>query len=163
MPCSICYGSGHNRTTCSSKGDPESKPGPSKNEQSKTGRSKTAKKSIKKKKPKKKARKVGYFSLLWRQLWISRMNSKFFDKNIQNLSKSYLIFQWICRILQVFKRFWWIFQNKSTKYEKSQGILKKKETQGFNKNSEFWRQCASGCLPKIGQKNTLAYDDQPPW
>ena len=59
MPCSICYGSGHNRTTCPSKGDPESKPGPSKNEQSKTGRSKTTKKAIKKKKPKKKARKVG--------------------------------------------------------------------------------------------------------
>ena len=58
MPCSICYGSGHNRTTCPSKGDPESKPGPSKNEQSKTGPSKTAKKAIKKKKPKKKARKV---------------------------------------------------------------------------------------------------------
>lgn len=58
MPCSICHGSGHNRTTCPSKVDPESKPGPSKNEQLKTGRTNTAKKAIKKKKPKKNARKM---------------------------------------------------------------------------------------------------------
>ena len=48
-----------------------------------------------------------------------------------------------------------------TKYfKKTQGILKKlkeysKKTQGVEKNSEFWRQCASGCLPQIGQKKAL--------
>ena len=45
-------------------------------------------------------------------------------------------------------------------FEKFTGFFKKNswnfpESQGFELNSEFWRQCASGCLPKIGQKKTL--------
>ena len=87
-------------------------------------------------------------------------NSKCFDRNIQNLFKSSWDFQQICRIFQVLNQFLWNFsKNTQWIFQKNLQFLRNSrnfpKNQEFEKNSKFWRQCASGCLPKIGQKKAL--------
>ena len=55
------------------------------------------------------------------------------------------------------------FQNKLRTLKTNSRISQKnsriftKKTQGFEENSNLWRQLASGCLLKIGQKISLIY------
>ena len=102
-------------------------------------------------------------SRLWRQLWISRKKTQYFlkKKPTEFFQKFYevLFFMWI---FQNFKQFLWNFPTKQRIFhlflgnlKKTQGIFQK--TQGSEKNSMLWRQCASGCLQKIGQKTALSH------